>query len=75
MLRLADGVADVERPRPILLIEVDLAKMRSSLWVLEDPRRVLWDDVGYWDTSWGIEGARREEYKFPAARPRLALLI
>lgn len=74
MLRLAEGVEDVERPRFILLIEVDLAKIRSSLWVLEEPRRSTWDDDGYWDSPWEIEGARRDEYRLPAARPRLALL-
>jgi hypothetical protein len=74
ILRLAEGVEDVERPRLILLIEVDLAKIRSSLWVLEDPSRSMLDDEGYWEIPLDIEGTRREEYKLPAARPRLALL-
>ena len=69
MLRLAEGVEDVERPRFILLIEVDLAEIRSSLWAVEDTRRSIWDDEGYWKSPLDIEGARREEYKLPAARP------
>jgi len=74
ILRLAEGVEDVERPRLILLIEVDLAKILFSLWALEDPRGSRWDDEGYWESPWDIDGARRVEYKLPAARPRLALL-
>ena len=47
IFRLAEGVEDVERPRLILLIEVDLANIRSSLWVLEGPRWSISEDEGY----------------------------
>ena len=75
MTRLAEGIGSIECARLLLLVEVDLARMRSSRWVRDKSRPLGLEDIKPCEKISGIDGARREEYKFPAALPRLDLLV